>query len=324
MRDRSHEVVVAPRVPPSALHTYRALRVGLVVAGGLLLTVCAIEQLRSGTVPSSVSALFYTPAGTVFTGVLLAVAVAMIAVKGRSGWENGLLDGAGVVLPLVAFVPTPVVITTLPTDSALDAACPLPDVACVPTQLAPAVTVSVLGYAVVGLVTLVARWVAVLRRRSDPAWAAHARWTTAGISAVWALVLGWFLLGRDSFDRWAHYASAVTFFALLVAVVVINPRAPSPTDRPTRIAARSFRRAYSTIALVMAGTTVAGVVTFLVLGEESSFPLTFWLEIALLVSFIAFWVAQTLELWDVAEPPPVDRATTSSGASSPSRNRIET
>ena len=46
--------------------------------------------------PASISATFYSDLRTIFVTTLLAVGLALVAVKGRPGGENTLLDVAGV------------------------------------------------------------------------------------------------------------------------------------------------------------------------------------------------------------------------------------
>lgn len=284
-----------------SVSTYRTLRVGLVTAGVVLLISVALEALRAGDVPPSVSATFYTPARTVFTGVLLAVALAIVAVKGRPGVENGLLDAAGMLLPLVAFVPTPVVPAFLPPDLAVGLTCDVPAAQCVPTELIPGVVNNVTAYAIIGGVALVFGWWRVFRRPADRPLPAGDRWNWVGAVVVYLAVLAWFLLASDSFVLWGHIVAAITFFALLVAVVVVNAKRASPAGA-RRWSSAAYRRWYGVVAVVMAVAVVAGAVAFLVLGVDDIGSLVFWIEIVLLAAFITFWALQTAELWNVTVP----------------------
>ena len=125
---------VAPRV---TLDTYRALRLGMVAAGLLLLVSVVLECLRIGGIPGSISATFYSPVRSIFVATLLTVGLALVAIKGRPGWENGLLDIAGLLVPLVAFVPTPVTLASIADGATLRYTCPDRGQACVPPELAP-------------------------------------------------------------------------------------------------------------------------------------------------------------------------------------------
>lgn len=289
--------------PGAALDTYRALRVGMVGAGLLLLLAVTIETVRVGEIPGSISATFYSPVRGVFVGALLAVGLALVAIKGRPGWENGLLDIAGVLVPLVGFVPTPVVLAGVPGGLELPVTCPDPQVACVPTQLVPDVANNVAAYLLTGAVGLGFVWVRLLRARSGPRpWKPRTRNAVAVATGVWLAIGAWFLLGRSSFLEYAHYTSAITFFVLLIVVVWINGRRTTPSTGLLPMGTEGYRRWYYGIAVAMAVAVVAGVATFLVTGQQSGFPLVFWLEVVLLVLYITFWTLQTAEHWNETAP----------------------
>lgn len=90
----------------STQRTYRYVRLALVAATVFLGIALAVESVAGG-VPPSVSAAYYTPAGPVFVGSLSAVALALLALSGRS-LEQGLLDVAAVLALVIAYVPTSV------------------------------------------------------------------------------------------------------------------------------------------------------------------------------------------------------------------------
>ncbi|PFG21096.1 hypothetical protein [Serinibacter salmoneus] len=286
------------------LATYRSLRVGIVCAGALLLTSVTLEVVRVGAVPASISALFYSPVRTVFVGVLIAVGLALVAVQGRVRWENSLLDAAGVLVPLVAFVPTPLFAGTgAPSEGSplwrVGADCAGGE-ACVPADLHVGIGNNVASYGLLGAITLVLLWAHRLhaRRSAGASGQVPSLRSVTIATVIWVALGAWFVLARESFIAFGHNVSAIGFFALLIVVVVINAR--DATDGPAALSmGRSgFRRTYLVIAGAMGVAVVAGVGTFLFTGEQSAFALVFWLEVVLLVLFIAFWVAQTIEHWD--------------------------
>lgn len=292
----------------SALHTYRALRVGLVAAGALLLVSVTVEASRAGAIPGSVSATFYTPARTIFTGVLLAVGLAIVVIKARPGWENGLLTAAGVLIPLVAFVPTPVhPASTLGAGSSAAGAagvtCPGSRQSCAAEELLAGVANNVIAYAILGALALGFAWWRVHHADSRDGWDPRSRETVGAATVLWVALGLWFVVSRESFYQLAHGVSAVGFFALLIVVVVLNANAPTPSEHLTELSPAEFRRWYVVVAVLMAAAVAAAVAAFLLLGADSDFPLVFWVEVVLLMLFIGFWVLQTLELWDVAVPP---------------------
>lgn len=292
-----------PDGPNPTLDTYRALRVGMVGAGLLLLVAVVVDVVRVGEIPGSISATFYSPVRSVFTGALLAVGLALVAIKGRPGWENGLLDIAGILVPLVGFVPTPVVLSSVPGGLELPVTCPDPDVACVPTELVPDVANNVAAYLLVGLAGLVFVWVRLVRAGSGArGWRRRTRLAVVVATALWALVTATFVLAREAFLNYAHYGSAITFFLLLIVVVWINGR--DTTSRPglLNMSRGGYQRSYYVIAVLMGSALLLGVVTFAITGQQSGFPIVFWLEVVLLGLYIAFWVLQTSEYWDHGAP----------------------
>ena len=101
-----HAVVVEPR--QAAIETYRYLRVGI-VALALLLALAVVGEIVVGDAGllGSISAYYFTPVRDVFVGVLVALGLGLIVIRGR-GVEDVLLNLAGMLAPVVAFVPTPV------------------------------------------------------------------------------------------------------------------------------------------------------------------------------------------------------------------------
>lgn len=288
----------------ASLDTYRTLRAGMVAAGLLLGFGLAFHIAAPDVgVPASISATFYTPLASVFVATLLAVGLALVAVKGRSGVENTLLDVAGALIPVVAFVPTPIG----------SPECPDPGRDCIPAGLHAAVDVGIRAYLAVGLVVLVAAGIrmAVAARTPTP-WSASSRRGLVPLAVAWLVAAGAHLLARPVFLQFAHYTAAISFFLLLVAVVWINGRKASGVNDLAHLPAAWYRRVYTAIAAAMLVATGAGVAVFLatgrqnaVVGGPASFPAVFWIEVVLLGLFITYWVFQTVELWNHTVPPRV-------------------
>src|SRR5687767_10736268 len=86
--------------------TYRYLRLGLIGSAVMLGIAVTFEYLKGPSCfQTSISGYYYTPARAVFVGALVAVCVALIVIKG-TGWEDFALNVAGMLAPVVAFVPT--------------------------------------------------------------------------------------------------------------------------------------------------------------------------------------------------------------------------
>jgi hypothetical protein len=90
------------------VQTYFVLR--MVIAGGaivlpaaLLVWVALDPELA---MMSSLSAFYYSPARSLFVGILVAIGVALVAYRGYTRGENALLNAAGGASIVVAMVPT--------------------------------------------------------------------------------------------------------------------------------------------------------------------------------------------------------------------------
>lgn len=97
-----------PTAPPLALRTYLAIRIGVVaVIIALAYAVSReISDSSTGCVQRSLSAYYYTPVRPVFVGTLLVIGFAMIVMWGRTWLEDAALNLAGLLLAVVALVPT--------------------------------------------------------------------------------------------------------------------------------------------------------------------------------------------------------------------------
>jgi hypothetical protein len=89
-----------------AVKTYRYLRISMVGAVVLLGVSILIERSELSCWQTSVSAYYYTPARAVFVGVLMAIGLCLIVIKGSTAWEDATLNAAGMLAPVVAVVPT--------------------------------------------------------------------------------------------------------------------------------------------------------------------------------------------------------------------------
>lgn len=271
--------------------TYRYVRVSIVGVVMLLFTALLLEIAADGwLIGPSISAYYYTSVRSVFVGSLVAAAFLLVAVRGRVGLEDGLLNLGGMLLPVVAFIPTPLV-----------GAC-ADEGACVPEDFVPGAELSMSALLLLGVPGLAfALWTLLARDRDERAapsgylgavaiWAAFAVWF--GPTADWPL--------RASLLELGHYVAAVGVFVMMVAVAVINARR---TDRTAVVADRvvPYTRVYIAVAAVM-GIVLAAAVGAWWLGAPAGGSIIFWLEAALLGLFSLFWAIQTAEFWNLGVP----------------------
>jgi hypothetical protein len=289
---------------PDRLHlaapkTYRYLRVAVVAMAVLLGTSVAIEIVFGprGGILDSISAYYYTPVRGVFVGALLAVGLGLVAIKGREGPEDVMLNLAGMLAPLVALVPTPISVPVAGFET---------ERRTVPAPLVPAVENNVAALLVLGLVGLLFAWATV----GDGAYRSTHLRSVAGAGVLLAGLALWFGLARESFLEFGHYAAAVPMFGLIVGVAVVNARHTTRGAVSSRLAAATYRRAYAGIATFMGATIVVAGIFFLLdsTGHRPFSSWLFWVEVVLLALFATFWVLQTAENWDEglvseSEPP---------------------
>jgi hypothetical protein len=287
----------------STVRTYRYLRLSVVALALLLATSLALEVLRSaGGLLESISAYYYSPVRAVLVGSLVAIGLALLAIAGRPGPEDVLLNLAGMLVPVVAFVPTPV---GPPFPPPFTGGCPPGVQRCVPPALVPAVENNVAALLVVGAAgLLVAGWMALAAGPLRTA----TRWGLTTAAVVWAAFGAWFLLWPQTFLVGAHYAAAVPFFGLIAAVAVLDAVRVRRRRDVRVLTPHQFSGAYGAIAVGMVGTVaVAGLVAAAEAwtGLAAFDGWVFVVEAVLLVLFTVFWVLQTAENWEDGIPDPV-------------------
>jgi hypothetical protein len=285
--------------PGPAIITYRYLRIAMTLSVVFMLVAVAIERFgNSDSFKPSLSDYFYSPARTVFTGALIVIGICMIVLKGNTPREDLWLNVAGMVAPVVAFVPV------------RQRGRPFPE------AIADGVTNNMWAFILTGALALIVA-AAVLAMTGGST--AYRRQETGlpGLGALigWGLVIAvavWLHSDRGSFDGKAHYASAIVLFAIIGIVVVINAvdfqrvRDGKEAWKHRSVgakAARVSRNRYGVIAALM----VVAVVAAAALASGGWDYYILFVEVALIALFAAFWVLQTAELWQTgSRPVPAD------------------
>jgi hypothetical protein len=276
----------APDLVPFAVKSYRYLRLAIVVVVASLLVSVVIERFHASCWQESISAYYFTPSQPVFVGALIALGVSMIAIKGSTDVEDMLLNVAGVLAPIVAFVPT-----SPPTNDCASTAFTVGDTEAF-------IDNNVLALAIGGgLAILTAVVIALVlgRAKLGPV----DRRSGIGLLLVTVLLavgLIWYFGFRDSFLDHAHGGTASVMFLLIGVVIVINAR-----GTPSRL--------YRTIYIALAAAMVLGVVGVLIgkLIDSDWRNQILVLEIVEIIPFAVFWGVQTFEHWDGGVPTGPDR-----------------
>ncbi len=96
-----------PEAPAMALRTYRFLRISVVGVIAILIgSLVAQAHGPSGwCLKNSISAYYYSPVRSVFVGVLCAIGLVLVVLWGKTAIEDALFNLAGLLAPVVAFVP---------------------------------------------------------------------------------------------------------------------------------------------------------------------------------------------------------------------------
>lgn len=276
------------------IQTYRYVRASIIGSVLLLFVAVTLQVIADGgTLLDSISAYYYGPVRGVLVGILVATGLALVAIKGRPGPEEIMLNLAGMLAPVVAFVPTPVLASV--------AACREGAKRCIDPEFLPGVENNMAALILVGPPVLVFAWWTAVRSHTT---ARSARLSLSGASLVWLAFAIWFFWGpRDAFLESAHYLSAGLMFLLIIAVVWYNALR---TDHAFRVGDTyvHYRLVYRVIAILMALALVSALVFHWATraATTQTFPLIFVVEAVLLFLFLVFWVAQTLEFWDEGLP----------------------
>ncbi len=258
------------------LKTYRYLRVGMVGLVVLLGAALAHQLVQDdGDLLPSISDYYYTPVQAVFVSALVAIGVCMIVLKGNTPWEDTFLNLAGMLSPVVAFVPTPYYGTCGPEG--------------VPPDIADNIANNVWALLLAGVVGMVATF--VIARRSHVLRPGQAVGGGLLISAVLLVAgAGWFFLDRGSFGCGAHFTAAIVMFVFIIAVVAWNAWGRAGQD---------LRRAGGNVYGVLAPTMIVSAVVLGVATWRGWLDNgVFWIELTLITLFAVFWAIQSKELWD--------------------------
>lgn len=274
-----------------AVKSYRYLRWSIVVVVLSIMAAVLIERVRVGCFQGSISGYYYTPARAVFVGGLVAIGVSLIAIKGCTDWEDVLLNLAGVLAPIVAFVPT-----SPPGDG-----CPSVKVTDTSNLNISNLNIdnNILAFAIGGAVALVIAF-AVGKLMSKPTMGgfdAQSLKVLATGAVILAAGLVWYAGFRQNFLDHAHMGAAVAMFSVVAVVIALNALRRRATGKSWHV--------YAGLAAAMPlSAIVLGIVQAI---DKDWGHFILWLEFLELGAFGVYWVFQTFEHWDGGVPTGAER-----------------
>jgi hypothetical protein len=330
----------APPPPPvMALRTYTCLRLGS-VAVIVLLGVAIYREVFYGApdncLQGSISAYYYTPARSIFVGTLLALGFVMIVLWGKTTFEDGFLNLAGLLAPVVAFVPTDDTNRCGLTNVVGDQVDTAAEKNAVIEANQPAIINNMTAYlSVVGVVLAILLVVGIVAHRAQ--WESIterpiAYWGPWGLAlALWGF--GVFKFSQDRGWIYAHaHAWAANIMFVFIGFVVLNiayhkwrdkreqGREPLPAITAPWWQRKPGAAAYVAIAAGMVlGFVVFRMLPDLLLPQKISDHATFWLEAWEIFLLAIFWGFQTRDRWNEGAPPRTDAEAELLGRSKPPR-----
>ena len=279
----------------AAIKTYRYLRLGMLVAVAVLVWSVAEEYFQPGVhcLLGSFSSYYYTPVHAVFISVMVAIGFALIVIKGRTAAEDASLSFAGMMAPLVAFIPTsedPNGVCRKPMQN-IGHYQPNPGSRFISASVSNNLHALVFaGYAALALV-LVAffiQWVRTQTLESIGTWINLAGGlvlvVTASILLHWTY--GWVLQ--------SHERAAYTMFAFLALAAGANTWSGFKQKNTTRAYAWTYGAVGAAMFVVGLVFVVLQHIDRSVIGGH----LVLFIEAAEILLFVIFWSVQTVERWN--------------------------
>ena len=269
-----------PSAAPEIL-TYRYLRVAMVALVCGLGASVMVEGWRQNPRcwQTSISAYYYTPAQAMFVGTLIAMGTAMVVIKGSTAIEDTLLNGAGMLAPIVAFVPTPDVAGC--NSQTIEEAAKR---AGVENNVTALLLLGVIGRAIT---PVLAHRDSTWRSRQFR-WAIRPRLPSSSERRCGSGSR----VTRSS--RAQQYAAAIPLFGCIVAAAVSNAFGLRAHQTSMGKESASLRNRYSLLAAAMVIAVALMGSYKIAFGWEHG---VLFIEATVISLFGVFWVLQTHELW---------------------------
>lgn len=277
-----------------AVLTYRYLRITMVAVLVMLGFSVLYLALDADCWLGSVSAYYYTPVRGVFVASLVTFGAALIAYHAPTLEEEALLNLAGAMSIVVAFVPTTVTVCHPEHLDPATAAVPA-NIDAAAKEASMAVDNNIWALVVAALLALllfvVFKFAPPPKEVEDKAgsggvarwtwWAEHGRIPLAvTCAAILAAGFAAFFFRRDWFITHAHSYAAMTMVGGLILYMIFNAVLADHSS--------NYRRCYHGLAFVL--------FVLLVWTMFVGFDSLFGLEFAILGIFAIYWIVQSIEL----------------------------
>jgi hypothetical protein len=307
------------------------LRLGAVGVIAVLAASIIREYSAAGDcLQGSISAYYYTPVQSVFVGALLALGLVMIVLWGKTSFEDGVMNLAGLVAPVVAFVPTAKTnLCGLTTSTGGDVNTQREKASVIEASQG-AIDNNMLAYIVIVGTVLVGLAAVGILAIAKTDWKfvtehPHTYWGPWAVAvALWALGTYAFAQHREWFYGNAHKWSATTLFVFIVLVVFNIGRQkwhgiPALGEDPDR----RWAPWYWGIGALMSVGAVGIYFLAKSISHDFSAHRTFILEAWMILWLAVFWILQTYDRRNDGAPPRTEaeqqrvQATTRPGSEGP-------
>jgi hypothetical protein len=274
----------SPPPAPITLAVYRDLRVGLAVTAVMLAAAIIIQWIATDCWQAALSEYFYTSAHSIFIAALLGLATLFFVYRGSSDTEDALLTLAGVAALTAALVPQgrPEVCkpSFLPVDVDVEAV--------VRPNLVAVVVALVLGWALM-----------IWQHRYNRSRQTRSAGGTLALYFLRLVVAGGLIVlvfWPKEFSKYAHGTAGVLMLSAFIATVFSSAYLAKREERsPDRY---NYRWFYQVIGQLMLVTLIAVITVHIRHPELFGLLWVTILESALILEFGAYWVVQTIDLWD--------------------------
>jgi hypothetical protein len=285
----------------AAVKTYRYLRLGMVMVVIALAASVVIEVKNSQWCwKGSISAYYYSPARPVLVSGLVVIGVSLIIIKGSTVVEDILLNVAGMLAPIVAFVPTNFDNACVPADAQQQGGqLPADIVRDVQNNLAALFFAGSVALAVAVVVFVIDQL-----RGTDGLATGYVKSRILGLAlGALALVLGVSLLATDKILE-LHGKAAMVMFGFLGVASIWNGAWLYWTNRNAETPTSRYWKAFAVLYIAV-GLAMGLAALIIMLIPDPWEQRTLVLEFTEVGLFAAMWTVQSVERWGKVLQTPV-------------------